>query len=246
MVLSSLLGPAIGLSLVAALAHGQGGPPLETDDPGTPGNRHWEVNAAVTLEHTSEGTRYEAPLGDGNYGVGGRIQLKVEIPLLLESGPGARAGLGNPILGMKWRFLQNSRSRLALSTYPQLKLRSPIGPLRDAEDESSLLLPVEVAMAWDLLGINAEAGYRMVQDGADQVVYGLALGYQPTRKLELLSECNGSSDQSGASSEVVCQVGARQELAEHFSLLGALGTAVAGNVAERARMRMYLGLQSRW
>ena len=31
----------------------QGGPPLVTDDPETPGDGHWEVNLAATGDHTS-------------------------------------------------------------------------------------------------------------------------------------------------------------------------------------------------
>ncbi len=30
---------------------GQGGPPMITDDPGTPGNGKWENNVAIAFEH---------------------------------------------------------------------------------------------------------------------------------------------------------------------------------------------------
>ena len=32
----------------------QGGPPLLTDDPDTPGNRHWEINTAYTVERVRD------------------------------------------------------------------------------------------------------------------------------------------------------------------------------------------------
>jgi hypothetical protein len=65
-----------------------------------------------------------------------------------------------------------------------------------------------------------------------------------TGTLELLAECNGSSARARRS-ELLCQLGARKEIGEHFSLLGALGRAVAGDSDERAELQMYLGLQSR-
>src|SRR6476620_3713082 len=141
-------------------AQAQGGPPLLTDDPGTPGNRHWEVNLAITVEHTGGASLYEAPLVDANYGLGERIQLKLEMPLLIESGSGSRAGLGNPSAGVKWRFLEDSSSGLAISTFPQLEFPSPILPLDDSENHSALLLPIELAIPWSGIGINGALGYR--------------------------------------------------------------------------------------
>jgi len=35
------------LLMASACAHAQGGPPMLTDDPGTPGDGKWEVNIAV-------------------------------------------------------------------------------------------------------------------------------------------------------------------------------------------------------
>src|SRR5436190_8802827 len=69
--------------LIAALL-AQGGPPLLTDDPGTPGNGNSELNLAFTLERFRHESLYEAPLLDFNYGVGERIQLKIELPWLLK------------------------------------------------------------------------------------------------------------------------------------------------------------------
>ena len=216
-----------------------------TDDPGTPGNRHWEVNLAGTVEHTAETSLYEVPLADVNYGLGERIQLKLELPLLVESSNGARTGFGNPVMGVKWRFLEDSSSGLAISTYPQFEFPSPILPLDESANESALLLPVELAILLGGLGINGEAGYRIIDGDDDEVIYGLALGHNVTGTLELLSECNGSSAHARRS-ELLCQLGARKEIGEHFSLLGAVGRAVVGDRDERAELQMYLGLQSRW
>jgi hypothetical protein len=240
------LAPGMGALLEPAQARAQGGPPLATDDPGTPGNRHWELNVALTVEHTRRGTLYEAPLGDANYGLGDRIQLKLELPLVVERRAGTRAGLGNAVVGVKWRFLEDSSTGLTVSTYPQFEFATHVLPLVEGEEEpSTLLLPMELVRSWGRFGVNGETGYRVVGGSTNEVIYGLALGYDASGTLELLSECNGSAAQARPG-ELVCQLGARQLVGEHFSLLGALGRAVAGDPAERARVQLYLGLQSRW
>jgi hypothetical protein len=57
---------------------GQGGPPLITDDPGTPGPGKWENNIAIAWEHRGDETSFDLPAIDLNYGVGERIQLTLQ------------------------------------------------------------------------------------------------------------------------------------------------------------------------
>src|SRR5438552_4013546 len=49
---SAAVGVVIASLVVANQARGQAGPPLITNDPGTPGDRKWEINLAFTLEQT--------------------------------------------------------------------------------------------------------------------------------------------------------------------------------------------------
>ena len=86
----------------------QGGPPLRTDDPGTPGNRNWEINVASTQFWSKSEREFESPLLDINYGLGDRIQLKYEVPYRFDSDHGApfKSGIGNSLLGVKWRFYE--------------------------------------------------------------------------------------------------------------------------------------------
>ena len=46
---------------VARIAFGQGGPPMITDDPGTPGNGKWEDNLAIIFGHRPNETSYDVP-----------------------------------------------------------------------------------------------------------------------------------------------------------------------------------------
>src|SRR5271170_4583107 len=104
----------------AVLAHAQGGPPFRTDDPETPGNRHWEINFGWIGARNPAAGAYQVPDFDFNYGLGDRLQLKYEIPIAIEETlpqPATRTdpavpgqvigGLGESLLGIKWRFYEH-------------------------------------------------------------------------------------------------------------------------------------------
>ena len=56
------------------LSYAQGGPPMLTDDPGTPGAGQWEINMAVLEERTATVRSRSVPHVDINYGWGDRVQ----------------------------------------------------------------------------------------------------------------------------------------------------------------------------
>ena len=60
---------------------------------------------------------------DLNYGLGERIQLKYELPWIFskEEGEETHNGIGNSVLGVKWRFLDEERQGISMSTYPQVE-----------------------------------------------------------------------------------------------------------------------------
>jgi hypothetical protein len=108
------------LCCASAIAHAQGGPPFRTDDPDTPGNLHWEINFGFIADRNPATGAYQVPDVDINYGLGDRIQLKYEIPIAIEetrpqpATPGNPAvpgtvigGLGESLLGIKWRFYEH-------------------------------------------------------------------------------------------------------------------------------------------
>src|SRR5439155_13559799 len=105
----SFLVAGLGLALAAftpVRARAQGGPPLITDDPDTPGPGHWEINIAALMAKTRAQRRVEVPRVDLNYGVGRRIQLKFEVPwvALQDEEQRTETGAGNATVGVKWRF----------------------------------------------------------------------------------------------------------------------------------------------
>jgi len=108
------------LLLSAPVLRAQGGPPFRTDDPETPGNHHWEINFGWDGERNPAAGSYQVPDFDINYGLGDRIQLKYELPIAIEetrpqpatstatAQPGhVIGGMGESLLGIKWRFYEH-------------------------------------------------------------------------------------------------------------------------------------------
>jgi hypothetical protein len=145
---------AILLISLCGVACAQGGPPFKTDDPETPGNKQWEINFGWMGERSAGEGAYSIPNVDLNYGLGDRIQLKFELPIVIhevrqlpgyngqiDSGTQARLdfGAGESLLGVKWRFFQHfsktfeqtasgaehPEPNFSVSMYPQLSLNNP-------------------------------------------------------------------------------------------------------------------------
>jgi hypothetical protein len=188
--------------LGASLARAQGGPPFITDDPGTPGNRHWEINLGWIGNHNPGLAYYQLPDIDMNYGWGNRIQLKYELPLAAATDQNntTRAGLGESLLGVKWRFYEHHRAgepktgenmESSLGAYPQVSINNPTSAVRRGivENGPQYYLPVEFTAKVGPVGFNGEVGHWF----GNQLVpgrwgRGLIAGHELSERFELYGE----------------------------------------------------------
>ena len=223
------------LLLVAAgaapLARAQGGPPFITDDPGTPGNRHWEINFGWIADHNPGNAYYEAPDIDMNYGWGDRIQLKYELPMAVATDPNntTRAGLGESLLGIKWRPYEHHRAGepksdenmdFSLGTYPQALINNPTSAVRRGivENGPQYYLPLEFTAKWGPIDFDGEVGHWF----GNQLVpsrwgRGLIAGHEFSERFELYGEIYDLQDANRIGTvpkqrELTADVGGRQTL----------------------------------
>jgi hypothetical protein len=180
-----------GLAFAALHAYAQGGPPMLTDDPGTPGDGHWEINIATLSDHSGDTSTYALPLLDLNYGVGDRLQLKFEMPWIVEhvDGHGHQSGAGNSLAGVKWRFFDAGEDAWQMSMYPQVRTRFPVSGSPLADGGVAWLLPFEVQRKFGDWGVNFDVGRWLRPAGeGDSWIGGVAIGRELSKNLEVIGE----------------------------------------------------------
>lgn len=225
----------------------QAGPPLLTDDTGTPGAGHWEINIALTVERSNEKIRFEGPLLDFNYGLGERIQLKYEVPwvALKEQGEKIKGGVGNSLFGVKWRFLDQNRHGMAMSVYPQFEFNNSSSSAdRGLVDKGiQFLLPFQIEKKIGKFTVNPELGYLFREKGDNQWIYSLALFYDITKNLELVGEVHGSAKRDLAKPEAVFNLGFPLRLSEKIALNASAGRNIGRATGDEPNLLGYIGLQ---
>jgi hypothetical protein len=257
-----LLVPVLG----ASQAHAQGGPPFITDDPGTPGNRHLEVNIGWIANHNPANASYQVPDFDFNYGVGDRLQLKYEVPIAAatDSNNTTRAGLGESLLGIKWRPYEHHRAGepksdenmdFSLGTYPQASINNPTSAVRRGivEPGPQYYLPLEFTARLGPVDLNGEVGRWFGNKNVpSRWGRGLIAGHEFSERLELYGEIYDLKDANsigGAPKQraFTLDAGGRQTLdrAGHLRLLFMGGRAIQAVTRQNSEPNWiaYVGMQ---
>jgi hypothetical protein len=235
------------LTFGAASARAEGGPPMLTDDPGTPGDGHWEINIAMQTEHGGDTTTIKLPLADINYGIGERVQLKFEMPWEIEhiDGMGTQSGAGNSIAGVKWRFFDAGDDGWKISMYPQVQSRFPVSGSALADGGVSYLMPFEFEHKFGAWGVNFDFGrWFRPPDQGDTWIGGIAIGYDVMEGLEIMGEVHDERDVHTSHNEYTLNLGTRWELSKRFTLLVSAGTDLHNGLDQKASAISYIGLQT--
>lgn len=241
--MSFIFSGALILALCAR-AMGEGGPPLIGDDPGTPGNGHWEINlACIGLEMPHQYT-LETPHIDLNYGLGDHIQLKYEVGYLMgkEEGQVWTSGLNNSLVGVKYRFLDEEKNGVDMSTYPQVYVNTShyLAKSGVVDRGINVYLPIEIAKTFGKWEPDAEAGFQFNEYASNQFIGGFILGYKLTEKIELLSEVRVTADDNLRHTDVIFDGGARIGLNDNLAIIVAAGRSVR-NDDESTSLYVYAG-----
>jgi hypothetical protein len=249
-----------------SVAHGQGGPPFITDDPGTPGNKHWEINFGWIADHNPGYAYYELPDIDMNYGWGDRIQLKYELPLAAATDQNntTRVGLGESLLGVKWRPYEHHKAGepksdenmdFSLGTYPQVSINNPTSAVRRGivENGPQYYLPLEATAKAGPIDFNGEVGHWFGnQLTPSRWARGLIAGHEFSGRFELYGEIYDLQDANRIGSipkqrEFTIDVGGRQTLDRggHLRLLfmGGRGVQAVTRQNSEPNWIAYVGLQ---
>ncbi len=228
----------------------QGGPPMITDDPGTPGDKHWEINLSWTDQRTPGSTLVGLPLLDANYGVGDRLQLNYQGSwnILREADSSAESGLSASQLAVKWRFYDAGDTGLQMSTYPRVFFLNPGDSDRrgTADPNTTFLLPVEVRKDFGVLAINVDFGHMFSAAAEDRGwIGGLCVGREVKKGWELDAEVHLETSERMDRSEALLNLGTRYDFSEHTTLLLAAGRDLDNRLAPRVSLLTFVGIQIR-
>jgi hypothetical protein len=244
------VGFAVALSLGATTASwGIGSPPLITDDPGTPGKGHWEINVGYSMANRPGQRDTELPLLDFNYGFAEGWQIAYEVPYLTQHTEGEErlAGWGNSGLGVKWRFHDGGETGFSTSVSPRAEFNTPGTNSRDrglVESGTTFVLPFEFEKAIGPVTLNLEAGHEFRTD-ADSWIYGVAVSRDMAPKLAAGIELAGTASSSLDRSSLTLNVGLAFDVNEKNSFMVSVGRELHNHAEARASFVGYFGWQFR-
>jgi hypothetical protein len=217
-----------------------------TDDPGTPGNGHWENNIAVTFEHRPGETSFDSPLIDLNYGVGEHIQLTLQGgPVLLKrNGHGLIGGLGGTEAAVKWRFLDEEKSGFDASMFPRVIFNITQSSARGglAEDGTRFQIPFQVAKTFGRFHADAEFGPLASTVGRSEWIYGIVGGVELAKTTMLMAELHGTSRMNFTRDVLTVNFGLRHQLTDARILIASIGHELRDPDQARSFIG-YLGVQ---
>jgi hypothetical protein len=236
----------LGLTLVAGLLAGPAaaGPPFQTDDPEPVPLHHYEAYVFSVLDRSDGATFLQAPAFEFNVGAAPNLQLHVVVPMAYESAGGA-FGVGDVELGVKYRFVQETRGRPQVGAFPMLELPTGDGARGLGNGRLWARLPVWLQKSvgpWTSFGgvgyeVNHAPGMK------DSVFGGWLLQRTLGPRLTLGGEVFSQQSQAvGGRGTTFVDGGGYLDLKGALSLLFMLGHTVAGE----SHTVGYLGLYYTW
>jgi hypothetical protein len=235
------------LILVTRFACAQGGPPMITDDPGTPGNGNWENNLAIAFEHRPNEWALDAPGIDLNYGWGDHVQLTLQTSAALfkRSDHGLVAGLGGAEAAVKWRFLDQERNGIDMSMFPRILFNVVHSSVRRglAEAGTRFQIPFQAAKKFGPVVLDLEFGPLVSSTDRGEYLGGIVAATDLSKTTSLMAEVHATSRMNFTRGVVTLNVGWRHTLTEHAIWIASLGHEVHSDTGEPLALIGYCGVQ---
>jgi hypothetical protein len=218
-----------------------------TDDPGTPGNGHWETNLSIAFEHRPNEWALDAPGIDLNYGWGDNIQLTLQtsVASLKSSNRRAIAGLGGAEAALKWRFLDEDHSGVDISMFPRILFNIAESSVRRglAEPGTRFQIPFQAAKTFGPVAIDIEFGPLINSTDRGEYLSGLVVAQELSKTTSVMAEVHATSRMSLSRHVVTLNVGWRHVLTEHAIWIASIGHEVHADTGEPLALVGYCGAQ---
>jgi hypothetical protein len=224
------------------------GPPLATEDPGILEQGQWEIIAATTATGTGSGNFYQMPILDVSLGViEDYLQITVAYPYVFAEHDSANSDshFGNLELGAKVRFWNRENLQIAFAPVYSFGITRSLAERGIGEGHDVLELPVALEYGInEQLRLNTTIGYAVVDGGANEWAYGLAMAYALNQRWELLWEVSGATDTDLEDNVVDLRGGFDFAVSDSFHLLFSVATGLrVPEKEDELDYDLYLGLQ---
>jgi hypothetical protein len=234
-----------GISALFASSFVAAGPPLITNDTGTPGDGHWEFDFAAAGERIDGQWELAAPDLDINYGLGESIQLTAHLSWNHRHAKpdGWMSAPGTVELAVRWRFLDEDRNGISMAIQPHWESRGLRGSVRKelAPAGQEWVLPLQINRSIGLTTLGVEIARHWSTQDEDAWQYGAYLQRACGSSWVCVAEVN-ATNAADSSTETILNFGVQHEFSKTRSVIVGLGKQVGGE-KPRASPFLYLGIQ---
>lgn len=176
-------------------------PPLQTDDTGTPGPGGIELNTTMSCDRSSVSKSCER-LIDVNFGVGEKLQIKVERAYQVQHGPDGDSsrGMGPTDIGLKYRFYD--RKGFSAAIYPTVTVDN--SSRRDSQGEkmesggNAIYIPLILSKDIGNYTVVTNTGYRrsFKDRDDDSIIGGISVGKAINETTRVMGEVFSERDRN--------------------------------------------------
>ncbi len=222
----------------------QAGPPFFTDDPVPLDLHHWEVYLASQDFFTRDMASGTLPHLEVNYGATGEVMFHLIAPLAYDKPKGMafQYGPGDIELGLKYRFVHETKSRPQVGTFPHVQL--PVGSQSRGlgNGYAQVFLPLWVQKSWGPWTSYGGGGY-WINPGSgnkDFWMFGWEVQRDLSKKVTVGAELiHNTPDSVGSGGETAFNIGALVAFDEKKAVIFSAGRDIRGDNNFFAYIAMY-------
>ena len=205
------------------------GSPFLTDDPGF-APKGWEIKYEAIYENDIGKDILTAPVVDINYTIVEHFKLNLTVAqkTIFHDKSDSHSNFADTDFKFKWRFLDEQQGEWwpAISMAPNVTFPTADKKYGLGDELWRTRIPFQLAKTFDKFYTYTEIGHQFVygKETSDQFLYGYALQYQLTKKLNVGAEVNGNlSYEDSRNYSLLGNIGACYALNEHWQLQGSIG-----------------------
>jgi hypothetical protein len=241
-----LLGLATGC---LASFQARGAPPFVTDDPEPVEYRHYELNIAYE-EVSNQGGKTATPLVELNYGALPDLQMSITIPYVLDypTGQPKQKGLGDVVLGVKYRFQQETDEQPMMAVYPMVTVPTGNSAKGLGNGKAQFFLPLWIQKRWGDWQASGGGGYWINNSPGtgNNWYFGLLVQKDISEKITVGAEMFHTTDQIPIdNSSTGFSIGGTYKLDQNNRLMASVGRGLA-DVAAQNTFSSYIGYGLSW